>query len=107
MNFQMNMASNANRAWRSVELLDNSTNTYFIKNAYVESFKESHLAFAFITGHPTVSIAITKYCPYYELPIYRTTGKILYQRVNSILIWVEDLVMCKHMMKYVTIFSLI
>ena len=46
MNFQMNLAANANRAWRSVKFVNNA-GTALIKNATVERFDSSSLTFTF------------------------------------------------------------
>jgi hypothetical protein len=73
MNFQMNMAPNANRAWRSVKFTAAAGS--LIKNAYVQSVQNSELKFTFLTGHPTDQLPSRNIVPYYELPIYRTSWK--------------------------------
>ena len=84
MNFQMNMAPNANRCWRSVKFKKTittqgppvvSTDYYLDKTASVYKFHESKLTFTFISGHPSDALPSRNLVPYYELPIYRTTGK--------------------------------
>ena len=95
MNFQMNMAPNANRCWRSVKFKKTlttlppvvvSTDYYLDKTATVYKFHESKLTCTFISGHPSDALPSRNIVPYYELPCYRTVGKILCQRVNYILI---------------------
>jgi hypothetical protein len=49
LNFQMNMMSNANRAWRSVRFPGRTGD--FVKTAQIESFENSQLTFQFITPH--------------------------------------------------------
>ena len=61
MNFQMNMAANANRAWRSVRF-DNGAGTVLKKNATVERFSSSALTFIFFNRSPYRSTAIKKHC---------------------------------------------
>ena len=63
MNFQMNLLSNANRAWRCVRLPGVAGD--LIKNVTIDSFQESKLIFQFLTPRNVV--------PYYEMPVYRTT----------------------------------
>ena len=77
MNFQMNMASNANRAWRSMKFKNSTGARSFIKNAYIQKVADSSLTFTFITGHPTDQLPSRNIVPYYELPIYRTAGPML------------------------------
>ncbi len=72
MNFQMNTAANANRAWRSMKLRSNDGAQALIKTASIQSVADSQLTFTFITGHPTDQLPSRNICPYYELPIYRT-----------------------------------
>ena len=81
MNFQMNMAPNANRAWRSVKF---TTAAGTLKNAYVQSVQNSELKFTFLTGHPTDQLPSRNIVPYYELPIYRTTGSFDVQKTDFI-----------------------
>ena len=73
MNFQMNMAPNANRAWRSVKFTTAAGSR--MTNAYVQSGQNSELKFTFLTGHPTDQLPSRNIVPYYELPIYRTAGR--------------------------------
>ena len=73
MNFQMNLAANANRAWRSVKF-HGAGNNHMAKTATVERFDSSSLTFTFLTGHPTDQLPSRNIVPYYELPVYRTTG---------------------------------
>ena len=68
MNFQMNINSNANRAWRSVRF------GTFDKQATVEKFGESMLIFTFLTPHASDMLEPRNVVPYYELPIYRSTN---------------------------------
>jgi hypothetical protein len=68
MNFQMNIQSNANRAWRSVRF------GTFDKQATVEKFGESMLIFTFLTPHASDMLEPRNVVPYYELPIYRSTN---------------------------------
>jgi hypothetical protein len=71
MNFQMNMAPTANRAWRCAI---QPTTPDYVKTAVVTEFKDSRLIFQFLTPHPSVLLAPRNTVPYYELPIYRTTN---------------------------------
>lgn len=73
MNFQMNLASNANRAWRSVDFI-NPNGGFITKSAFLEKVTSSSLSFTFLTGHPTDKLPSRNIVPYYELPVYRTTG---------------------------------
>ena len=66
LNFQMNMMSNANRAWRSVRFPG--------RTAQIESFENSQLTFQFITLHASELLPSRNVVPYYEMPVYRTTG---------------------------------
>ena len=79
MNIQMNMQSNANRAWRSVKFANDGTagttaNTFYTKTASIHSFEESRLVFTFITPHASQALESRNVVPYYELPVYRTTN---------------------------------
>ena len=75
MNFQMNMAANANRAWGSIKFATNDTPpSYVFKNAFVDSVSNSTLSFMLLTGHSTDLLPSRNIVPYHELPIYRTTG---------------------------------
>ena len=69
MNFQMVMTGgNANRAWRSARYHTN------IKTATIVEFEDSQLVFQFITPHASDMLDPRNVVPYYELPIYKTTG---------------------------------
>jgi hypothetical protein len=72
LNFQMNLLSNGNRAWRSVRLPGNGAD--LVKNVTVDSFQESKLIFQFLTPHASELLPSRNTVPYYELPVYRTTG---------------------------------
>ena len=78
MNFQMNLASNANRAWRSVKfnntVIPGQNYTWLTKSAYIEQITSSTLTFTFLTGHPTDQLPSRNIVPYYELPVYKTSG---------------------------------
>ena len=78
MNFQMNLAANANRAWRSVKfnntVIPGQNYTWLTKSAYIEKFTSSTLTFTFLTGHPTDQLPSRNIVPYYELPVYKTSG---------------------------------
>ncbi|MFM7979877.1 MAG: phage major capsid domain-containing protein, partial [Candidatus Fonsibacter sp.] len=69
MNFQMVMNGNANRAWRSARYL-----TYIRKTATVVSYEDSQLIFHFLTPHSSDMLDPRNIVPYYELPVYKTTG---------------------------------
>ena len=67
MNFQMVMnGGNANRAWRSA--------TCGNKTATVVSYEDSQLLFQFITPHASDMLDPRNFVPYYEIPVYKTTG---------------------------------
>ena len=72
MTFQMVMnVGSANRAWRSavdVYTLDKS------KTATVVSYEDSQLIFQFITPHASDMLDPRNVVPYYEIPVYKTTG---------------------------------
>ena len=70
MNFQMNMAASANRAWRSA-IVGWETGTYS-KAITIEKFASSTLLFQFLTPHPSDLLEPRNVVPYYEMPIYRT-----------------------------------
>ena len=72
MNFQMNIASNANRAWRSA-IYPIEENAY-TKNVTIDSFAASTLLFQSLTPHPSDLLEPRNVVPYYELPIYRTSN---------------------------------
>ena len=68
MNFQMVMTGgNANRAWRSAKFRGDKTAT-------VTEFRDSQLLFQFITPHASDMLDPRNVVPYYEIPVYRTTG---------------------------------
>ena len=69
MNFQMNMMSNANRAWRCACLTPGYT-----KTVTIDSFSNSTLLFQFLTPHPSDFLESRNVVPYYELPVYRTSN---------------------------------
>jgi hypothetical protein len=69
MNFQMNMLSNANRAWRCCRFGANYT-----RNTVVERFEDSTLLFQFLTPHASEMLDARNVVPYYEFPVYRTTN---------------------------------
>ena len=73
MNFQMNMASSANRAWRSARFTS-INGGIFNKIASIQSFQSSTLTFTFITGHPSDALPSRNLVPHYELPVYRRSG---------------------------------
>ena len=75
MNFQMNLLSNANRAWRSVQLSNtvNGNNTW-IKTADIDSFEDSTLYFQFLTPHASEMLQSRNVVPFFELPVYRTVN---------------------------------
>ena len=69
MNFQMNLLSNANRAWRCCRFSENYTRT-----VTVERFEDSTLHFQFLTPHASEMLEARNVVPYYEFPVYRTTN---------------------------------
>ena len=69
MNFQMNMTSDANRAWRCACLTPNYT-----KTVTIDSFSNSTLLFQFLTPHASDILESRNVVPFYELPVYRTTN---------------------------------
>ena len=75
MNFQMNIAPTANRAWRSAIPGWEAGN--YKKNATVFEFTDSTLLFQFLTPHSGDVQMPRNVVPYYELPIYRTTSLAL------------------------------
>jgi hypothetical protein len=68
MNFQMNVAANASRAWRAAAFGN------FTKTATVESFENSEFLFQFLTPHASDLLEPRNVVPFYELPIYRTSN---------------------------------
>ena len=73
MNFQMNMASTANRAWRGA-MFPGDENPNYSKEVSIEKLEESLLYFQYLTPHPSDLLMPRNVVPYYELPIYRTTN---------------------------------
>ena len=72
MNFQMNMASSANRAWRCA--INAQAEGAYSKSATVAQFTDSQLLFQFLSPHPADYLAPRNVVPYYEMPIYRTNN---------------------------------
>ena len=69
MTFVMVMnGGNANRAWRSAALKP------FRKTATVVSYEDSQLLFQFLTPHASDMLDPRNVVPYYEMPVYKTTG---------------------------------
>jgi hypothetical protein len=68
----MNMMSNANRSWRSARFAGRAGD--FVKTAQIESFENSQLTFQFLTPHASELLPSRNVVPYYEMPVYRTTG---------------------------------
>jgi len=73
MNFQMNMLSNANRAWRSARFTTPAGDIY-VKTAVVQQFEDSTLLFQYLTPHASEMLPSRNVVPYYELPVYRTNS---------------------------------
>ena len=73
MNFQMNIASNANRAWRSA-IFPQGDGGQYSKSVTIDNFADSTLLFQFLTPHSSDLLEPRNVVPYYELPIYRTTN---------------------------------
>jgi hypothetical protein len=67
MNFQMNIAPTANRAWRSAVYTGS-------KSVSVVEFNDSQLLFQFLTPHASDMLDPRNVVPFYELPIYRTSN---------------------------------
>ena len=82
LNFQMNMLSHANRAWRSARYMltpgadgaPATAATYWGKSAEVVEFTRSQLIFQFLTPHASELLPSRNCIPFYEMPVYRTTG---------------------------------
>jgi hypothetical protein len=68
MQFQFNIAPNANRAWRSASLAADN------KTASVVSFTNSQLLFQFMTPHPSDRLEPRNVVPFYEMPLMRTVN---------------------------------
>ena len=76
MNFNMNINSNAARAWRSAVFNG-------IKTIEVDGFVDSQLLFQFLTPHASDMLDPRNVVPFYEFPVYRTTnGPDLPARAN-------------------------
>jgi hypothetical protein len=69
MNFNMNMNSNEARAWRSAVFTGS-------KAVEVDSFSDSQLTFQFLTPHASDMLDPRNTVPFYELPVYRTSGNL-------------------------------
>jgi len=61
----------ANRAWRSAA---DSYTLDIRKTATVVSYADSQLIFQFITPHASDMLGPRNVVPYYEIPVYKTTG---------------------------------
>ena len=70
MNFNMNMNSNAARAWRS------AVNGAATKTVEVDSFSDSQLTVQVLTPHASDMLDPRNTVPFYELPVYRTSGNL-------------------------------
>jgi hypothetical protein len=78
MNFNMNINSNANRAWRSAVFAGAGT-----KTVEVEGFTNSQLLFQFLTPHASDMLDPRNVVPFYEFPVFRTSNNsILPARQN-------------------------
>jgi len=72
MTFQMVMnGGSANRAWRSAA---DGYNLDIRKTATVVSYEDSQLIFQFITPRASDMLDPRNVVPYYEIPVYKTTG---------------------------------
>ncbi len=69
INFNMNMNSNAARAWRSAIFNGH-------KAVEVDSFADSQLVFQFLTPHASDMLDPRNVVPFYEFPVYRTSGNL-------------------------------
>ena len=74
MNFNFVLTGNANRAWRCATFPGAAGAA--IKTATVESFSNSRLLFQFITPHASDMLDPRNVVPYYEIPVFRTTGNL-------------------------------
>ena len=72
MSFNMNIKSNAGRAWRSA-VLDGT------KTIEVEKFADSQLLFQFLTPHASDVLDPRNVAPFYEFPVYRTSNNVALQ----------------------------
>ena len=76
INFQMVLSGNANRARRCASFLGQDGVNAAIKTATVDSFQNSRLLFQFITPHASDVLGPRNVVPYYEVPVFRTTGNL-------------------------------
>ena len=83
MNFQMNIAPTANRAWRCANTVANKLVAPLIKTATVDSFTDSQLIFTFLTPHASDLLEPRNVVPFYELPIYRTSNLVDLTAANT------------------------
>ena len=72
MNFNMNINSNAGRAWRSAVFEGTKT-------VEVEKFADSQLLFQFLTPHASDMLDPRNVVPFYEFPVYRTSNNVALQ----------------------------
>jgi hypothetical protein len=72
MSFNMNINSNAGRAWRSA-VFDGT------KTVEVEKFADSQLLFQFLTPHASDMLDPRNVVPFYEFPVYRTSNNVALQ----------------------------
>jgi hypothetical protein len=72
MNFQMNMAPTANRAWRSAAWYGQANPVP--KTISIHSFTDSKLLFQFLAPRASDMLGPRKVLPFYELPVYRTAN---------------------------------
>ena len=74
MNFNFVLTGNANRAWRCATFPGAAGAA--IKTATVQGFSNSRLLFQFITPHASDMLDPRNVVPYYEIPVFRTTGNL-------------------------------
>ena len=72
MNFNMNINSNAGRAWRSAVFEGTKT-------VEVEKFADSQLLFQFLMPHASDMLDPRNVVPFYEFPVYRTSNNVALQ----------------------------
>ena len=72
MNLNMNINSNAGRAWRSAVFEGTKT-------VEVEKFADSQLLFQFLTPHASDMLDPRNVVPFYEFPVYRTSNNVALQ----------------------------
>ena len=72
MNFNMNINSNANRAWRSAVFAGAGA-----KTVEVDGFVGSQLLFQFLTPHASDMLDPRNVVPFYEFPVFRTSNNAL------------------------------